>query len=66
MEPFDLNRFWQHLLEVLRQLECHHNTDNIGVAEQLLIQAEDCQSVLRAVIGRVADVLPRGAARGRY
>ena len=60
MEPFNLDRFWQHLSEVLRQLDRHHNTDNIGLAEQLLIRAEDCQSVLRAILGRISDVMPRG------
>ena len=45
MKPFDLDRFWQHLSEVLHQLDRRHNTDNIGPAEQLLIRAEDCQGV---------------------
>ena len=50
MEPFDLDRCWQHLSEVLRQLDRHHSTDNVGLAEQLLIRTEDCQGVLRAIL----------------
>ena len=56
MDPFDLNSFWQYLSEILRQLDRHRSTDNIGLAEQLLIRAEDCQSVLRAVLGRVTPI----------
>ena len=56
MDPFDLNSFWRYLSDILRQLDRHHSTDNQGLAEQLLIRAEDCQGVLRAVLGRVLDV----------
>ena len=56
MDPFDLNSFWQYLSEILRQIDRHRSTDNIGLAKQLLIRAEDCQSVLRAVLGRVTPI----------
>ena len=56
MDPLDLNSFWQYLSEILRQLDQHHSTDNMGLDEQLMIRAEDCQSVLRAVLGRVAPI----------
>ena len=52
---FDLDRFWQYLTDVLRQLERHHHSDNIALAEQLLMRAEDCQTFLRAVLGRVSE-----------
>ena len=50
------SKFFLAVSEILQQLERHHSTDNVGVAEQLLIRAEDCQSVLRAVLDRVADI----------
>lgn len=56
----DLNSFWQYLSDILRQLDRHHSTDNIGLAEQVPIRAEDCQSVLRAVLGCVAPI-PAGS-----
>ena len=53
MDTFNLNSFWQYVSDILRQLDCHHSTDNIGLAE--LIRA-DCQSILTAVLGRVAPI----------
>lgn len=55
MDHFDLDTFWQYLSNILVQLDRHHCTDNVGLAEQLLIRAEGCQSVLRAVLGRVSE-----------
>ena len=54
MDHFDLDTFWNYLSDILVQLEHHHCTDNVGLAQQLLIRAEGCQSVLRAVLGRVS------------
>lgn len=53
---FDLDRIWQYLSEVLHQLERHHYSDNIALTEQLLMRADDCQTFLRAVLGRVSEV----------
>ena len=53
---FDLDRFWQYLTDILRQLERHHYSDNTALAEQLLMRADDCQTFLRAVWGRVSEL----------
>lgn len=58
MESTDLDSFWHHLTTILHQLERHYSTDNLALAEQLLIRVEDCQSVLRALLGRVCEAAP--------
>ena len=50
------SKFVLAVSEILRQLDRHQSTDNITLAKQLLIRAEDRQSVLRAVLGRVAPI----------
>ena len=51
----DLDLFWSRLLSTCNQLEWHYNTDNLGLAEQLLLRAEDCFSVLRTILGRLEN-----------
>lgn len=51
----NLDDFWQLLLETVRQLHRHYKTDDLGLAERLLIKAEDCQTVLRILWGRLAE-----------
>ena len=44
----DLNSFWPTVMSICAQLEHHYNTDDVSLAEQLILRAEECTSVLRA------------------
>ena len=57
-----MNEFWDHLHHVFRQCERHYATDDVNLAEQLLIRVEECESVLRAILGRMYEVVPRNQA----
>jgi len=54
----DLNSFWPMVRSICAQLERHYNTDDLRLAERLILRAEECTSVLRAIYGRVFEVLP--------
>lgn len=54
-----LNEFWEQLRHVFRQCERHYATDDTSLAEQLLIRVEECASVLRVVLGRMYEAIPR-------
>ena len=54
----DLNSFWPMVRSICAQLKRHYNTDDLRLAERLILRAEDCTSVLRAIYGRVFEVLP--------
>ena len=56
----DLDSFWPTVMSICAQLERHYNTDDLSLAEQLILRAEECTSVLRAY-GRVCEVLPGSA-----
>lgn len=51
-----LDSFWRLLQTTFRQCELHYLTNNQGLAEQLLIKVQDCQNVLRALLGRIYEV----------
>ena len=57
----DLDSFWPTVMSICVQLERHYNTDDLSLAEQLILRAEECTSVLRAIYGRVCEVLPGSA-----
>lgn len=48
-----LDEFWNQLRHVFRQCERHYATEDVHLAEQLLIRVEECESVLRALLGRM-------------
>ena len=54
----DLDMFWPRVISICSQLERHYNTDDLSLAEQLVLRAEECTSVLRAIYGRVSEALP--------
>ena len=54
-----LDEFWNQLRHVFRQCERHYATEDVHLAEQLLIRVEECESVLRALLGRMYDAVPR-------
>ena len=54
----DLDTFWPRVISICSQLERHYNTDDLSLAEQLVLRAEECTSVLRAIYGRVSEALP--------
>ena len=54
----NLDSFWPTVMSLCAQLERHYNTDDLSLAEQLILRAEECTSVLRAIYGRVCEVLP--------
>ena len=45
----DLNSFWPMVRSICAQLKCHYNTDDLHLAEWLILRAEECTSVLRAI-----------------
>ena len=47
----DLDSFWPTVMSICAQLERHYNTDDLSLAEQLILRAEECTSVLRAIYG---------------
>ena len=49
----DLDSFCPTVMSICAQLERHYNTD---AAEQLILRAEECTSVLRAIYGRVLRI----------
>lgn len=53
------HEFWSQLRHVFRQCERHYATDDINLAEQLLIRVEECESVLRVILGRMYETAPR-------
>ena len=53
----DLDSFWPTVMSICAQLERHYNTDDLSLAEQLILRAEECTSVLRVIYGRVCEVL---------
>ena len=57
----DLDSFWPTVMSICAQLERHYNTDDLSLAEQLILRAEECTSVLRAIHGRVCEVVPGSA-----
>ena len=54
----DLDSFWLRVISIFSQLERHYNTDDLCLAEQLVLRGEECTSVLRAIYGRICEVLP--------
>ena len=59
------------MIGISQQLERHFNTDNLSLAEQLVIRAEECVSVLRAMYGRVNEAfggppLPVGTVEATF
>ena len=54
----DLDSFWQHTSSVCGQIQRHFDTDNLSLAEQLAISADDCSSVVRAILGRAYEQTP--------
>ena len=58
----DLGSFWQFLSRTVEQLDRHHDTDDVGMAERLVARAEDCVGVLQAVL---RDVSEHGANQSR-
>ena len=46
----DLDSFWQFLFATFEQLFRHHNTDDLGLAERLVMRVDDCIAVLQAVL----------------
>lgn len=52
--------FWVHLRSVMQQCERHYLTSNQNLAEQLLMRLEDCECVLRALLGRAAEDFTNG------
>ena len=53
-----LSAFWDQLRHVFSQCERHYATDDILLAEQLLIRVEECESVLRVLLGRAYETVP--------
>lgn len=54
----DLNSFWPMVRSICAQVERHYNTDDLRLAERLILRAEECTNVLRAIYGRFFEVLP--------
>ena len=51
----DLESFWEFLAATIQQLFRHHNTDDIGLAERLVVRADDCIGVLQAVLREMTE-----------
>ena len=50
-EAGTLDCFWPHLLHTLHECDRHYITSNESVAEKLLVRVEDCEFVVRALLG---------------
>ena len=52
-----MDDFWDNVVGIYRQLQRHVHTDNQALAEQLIVRAEECTCVLRAMYGRLSEAI---------
>ena len=59
----DLDSFWQFLFVTVEPLIKHHNTNDVGLAELLVVRADDC---IGAVLREVSEQSGVGANQTRH